>query len=111
MNISEINQKITIQHSHSICDNIGNISFQWTDYYSCFANVCEKSGEENVKGDILESETITFSIRYCKLLSFLSPISFRVIFQHKIYNIRSIDFMNYKHKTIKIKCTLERAYS
>ena len=54
-----------------------------------------------------ENKTIAFSVRACEKTKALTSIGFRVQFEGQVYNIVSIDKMNYDNKEIKIRCKKE----
>lgn len=105
MDIALLNVRITVEKNEVIVDEIGNRKNVWTEYYSCFATVSgEGSGEASVAGIIVDDSDISFSIRYCKMASFINNTEYRVMFNGEIYNILSIDNMNYKKKSLKLRC-------
>ena len=97
MDIALLNVKITVQKNETVVDAIGNHKNNWTDYHTCFATVSGEGGsEKSVAGG--------FTVRYCKALVGLDVTKHRVIFEGSLYNIVSIDHMNYKKKCLKLKC-------
>ncbi len=106
MDIATLNAKITIQKCTSSTDEVGNVTQIWKDYFSCFATISSNSGNENLTGSVNEEENINFTIRYCKAVSNLSSTEYRVVFRNNPYDIKYIDLMNNKHKSIKLKCRL-----
>ena len=110
MNIALFNVKITIQKNTVIVDEIGNHINEWSDFHTCFATVNgENSSEKSSAGGTWEETDITFTIRYCKALDNISAERYRVIFNGSVFNIVSIDHLNYKRKCLKIRCKRERA--
>lgn len=109
MDIALLNVKITIQKNEVITDSIGNHRNTWTDFYSCFATVSGEGGTEKaVTGMIVDEPNISFSVRYCKRLSGIDSTKCRIVFDGDVYNIISIDHMNFKKKCLKFKCEKER---
>ena len=105
MDIALLNVKITIQKNETVVDAIGNHKNNWEDYHTCFATVSGEGGsEKSVAGLIVDDSDISFTIRYCKKLSNLDVTRYRVVYDGKIYNIVFVDHMNYKKKSIKLKC-------
>ncbi len=51
---------------------------------------------------------ISFTVRYCRALSDIDSTKCRVLFDGAVYNIVSIDHMNFKKKCLKFKCEKER---
>ena len=109
MDIGLLNTRITIQRNSVVVDDIGNRTNKWQDYYSCFATVGgEGGGETAVVGQTVDASDISFSIRYCLKASVVNNTEYRVIFQNEIYNIVFVDHMNYKKKSMKLKCKKAR---
>lgn len=86
-------------------DAIGNRKNTWEDYFSCYATISGESGSEaNAAGMTVEDVDITFTVRWCKSVSLVHSARYRIIFHDEIYNICVVDHMNYKKKSIKMKC-------
>ena len=89
MDIALMNVRITFQKNEVVTDKIGNHKNAWSDFYSCYATVSGEGGSEKaVAGLVVED----------------SDISFTVLFDGAVYNIVSIDHMNFKKKCLKFKC-------
>ena len=110
MDISKLNQRILIQKGNTQTDEIGNVLRHWQEFYSCFASVKTTSGKERQKGDTEEQHSVYFAVRFCKKLSELSAVDYRIVFQGKPYNIIQVDFADYDGKTVKIKAESEENY-
>lgn len=109
MKIALLNEKIVIQKSVVQSDSIGNRKNAWEDYYSCFATIGGEGGNEKLEaGQTVERVIITFSMRYCDKLVDIMSTGFRIQFRGEIYNILSVDHMNYKKKSLKFRCEKER---
>ncbi|MFI3201889.1 MAG: phage head closure protein [Eubacteriales bacterium] len=105
MNIAGMRVKIKLQRGEMVVDEIGNHQNEWLDYYSCFASVSDEGGkEQNREVEVVDSSTLHFTIRYCKAVSLLTSTKYRVVFEEELYNIVSINHMNYGKKCIKLKC-------
>lgn len=105
MDIALLNVKIAIEKNEVVVDEIGNRRNSWVSYYSCFATVGGEGGKETaVAGITVDDSDISFSIRYCKKASFINNIEYRVRFDGEIYNVLSVDHMNYKKKSLKLRC-------
>lgn len=105
MDVALLNVKITFQKSTFEVDAIGNHKNEWIDYYSCYATVSGESGrEKNTTGLTVEESDLAFTIRWCKKASLTDATSYRVIFDEEIYNITSVDHMNYKKECLKFRC-------
>lgn len=110
MDISKLNQRILIQKCSTQTDDVGNALRQWQDFYSCFASVKTTGGKEQLGGDTEEQHSVAFAVRFCKKLSELSAVDYRIVFQGKLYNIIQVDFADYGGKTVKIKAESEDSY-
>lgn len=110
MDISKLNQRIQIQKATLKTDEVGNVIQQWQDFYSCFTSVKTTGGREQQKGDTEEQHSVAFAVRFCKKLSELSAVDYRIMFRGKNYNIVQVDFADYSGKTIKIKAESEESY-
>ncbi|WP_026499320.1 head-tail adaptor protein [Butyrivibrio sp. WCD2001] len=114
MNISNLNERILIQKSDVSSDEIGNQVEVWKDYYSCRA-YCSDNPQGGSNGDessmsfeTLAHPIITFSVRYSKKASSVDSENFRIVFQDEVYEIVSVDHMNYMKKLIKYRCRRQR---
>lgn len=109
MNIALLNERITIQKAAAETDSIGNHRTVWKDFYNCAATVSgESSGEDNENAVTVDNTKADFTIRWCNLLSDISNTEYRVIFRGQLYDILSVDHMNYKKKSLKLKCRKAR---
>lgn len=109
MKVALLNEKIMIQKSVVQSDSIGNCKNAWEDYYSCFATIGGEGGNEKLEaGQITDGASITFSVRYCDKLVDIVSTGFRILFRGEIYNILSVDHMNWKKKSLKFRCEKER---
>ena len=105
MDIALLNVKIKIQKNETIVDEIGNHRNSWIDYHTCYATVSGEGGsEKSVAGLIVDDSDISFTVRYCKALADLDITKYRIMFENSLYNIVSVDHMNYKKKCLKLKC-------
>lgn len=100
MDISKLNQRIQIQKAILKTDEVGNVIQQWQDFYFCFTSVKTTGGREQQKGDTEEQHSVAFAVRFCKKLSELSAVDYRIMFRGKNYNIVQVDFADYGGKTI-----------
>lgn len=105
MNVALLNTRIIIQKNAITSDKIGNHKNVWEDYFSCYATINGESGSEaNRAGETLENHNMAVTIRYCSETAKIEPTTHRILFNGEIYNITSVDHMNYKHKSLKIWC-------
>ena len=105
MEISLLNEKILIEKSEVVSDEIGNRKNIWNPYYECFATIGGERGKENATAGVVNDESdITFTIRWCKKASLIKSTSHRIIFHDELYDIVSVDHLNFKKKALKFKC-------
>lgn len=102
--IERMNEKITIQHHEVTVDQYGNHLKEWTDYFTCWAYASTMAKDEQPDVTTTDQRGITFEVRFCSELEPITSDSYRVIFHDEIYDIESIDMMNWMRKTIKLKC-------
>ena len=109
MKVSLLNEKILFQKSAVVSDAIGNHKNEWEDYYSCFATIGAEGGNEKSEaGQTVDGASITFTVRCCSQLVDIVSTGFRILFRWEIYNILSVDHMNYKKKSLKFRCEKAR---
>ena len=109
MKVSLLNEKILFQKNTVVSDAIGNRKNIWEDYYSCFATIGGEGGKEKSEvGQTVDDASITFTVRCCDRLVDIVSTGFRIMFRGEIYNIFSVDHMNYKKKSLKFRCEKAR---
>lgn len=101
METGKLNKRITIQRQVDIKEcNFSNVG--WQDYKTIWANVNNLFGREYWSAKEYNAEnTVVFTIRWnaCKDLS----IKDRILFQGRLFNISSIDNIQYSNDDVKIK--------
>ncbi|NCC34982.1 MAG: head-tail adaptor protein, partial [Chloroflexia bacterium] len=55
-----------------------------------------------------EQKSVVFTVRWCSETRGLTSTGYRIRFREQLYDIESIDPMNFQKKTLKIHCRLER---
>ena len=109
MNIALMNERIELQKASVITDDIGNRRNEWVPYYNCACTVGGEYGIESEKAaTTVEHTDISFTVRSCSLSDEVTPEGYRILFHEEVYNIISVDHMNYKHKCLKFRCRKER---
>ena len=105
MNVALLNVRITVQKNEVVVDSIGNHKNTWTDWYSCYANVSSESPNEDTDaGMIVDNSKMDLTIRWCRNVAEITSDKYRVVYNGSTYNILGIDHMNFKKKSIKLKC-------
>ena len=114
MDIAALNEKIVIQKSVIVIDEVGNHTQDWANYYECHATITTQlSGGESgaIKddaGQLNDVSELSFTIRYCIRAASIDIGGYRVIFRDEIYDILSLDHMNFKKKSLKLRCRKAR---
>ncbi len=109
MDIGALNVRIIFQKSMSVSDEVGNYTLHWEDYFSCYATISNGNGGETEKAAVTEKESLSFTVRYCKKAADINTTQYRIFFNGKAYNIKSMDNMGFKKKSLKFRGERERA--
>ncbi len=105
MDIANLNVRITFQKNALQTDAIGNHKNSWDNYYTCHATVSGEGGrEKSVAGITVEDYDIAFTVRFCWKASVIDATHYRVLFNNELYNIVSVDHMNYRNECLKFRC-------
>lgn len=110
MKISLLNERITFERNAVVVDKVGNHKNTWTEYFTCYAyagSSSYKQKESEEAGVIHSEDALVFSVRWCSELSDLTTTNYRIRFRGEVYNIQSIDRMNYQKKSLKITAKKE----
>lgn len=109
MEIGLLNVYVVFQKNAVVVDAIGNHTNTWEDYYSCHATVSGEGGKEvSVAGIIVDDSDLSFTVRYCRKASVIESTKYRILFSGELYDILSVDHMNYKKNSLKFKCKKAR---
>ena len=108
MKIGRMNERITFQKNTVQVDTYRNHTNAWTDYYSCAAYANTYTASESGEVVISEERSITFEVRYCPELADVTSTDYRIFFHGDVYNILSVDMMNYQKKEIRLTCRKEK---
>ena len=105
MRVSDLNRKITFQNKNVEVDEIGNHKSVWMDYLTTSTYISfQGKGEEIFLGMEVDRSDISFTVRFQNRLKKINTSEYRILFDDEMYNIISIDFMNYKNRLIKFRC-------
>ncbi|WP_270294061.1 phage head closure protein [Enterocloster bolteae] len=106
MNAGAYRELVVIEKSGYAEDDIGNQIPSWTEYYRGYAYMNNLSGSEYWEAAQTQSQnTIMFVFRYHSLLGAMNTKEYRLVHRGKAYNITSIDNVQYKNETVKIRAT------
>lgn len=75
---------------------------------SCYAYASTYTANEDGDVVVSEEESITFQVRYCPELAEVTSTGYRILFHDTVYNIRSVDRMNYQKQEIRFACRKEK---
>ena len=78
------------------------------EYFTCFAYASTYQAQEEEGEVIAEQKSVVFTVRWCSETRGLTSTGYRIRFREQLYNIESVDPMNFQKKTLKIHCRLER---
>lgn len=105
MKIGLLNVRIQIMKNAVIVDDIGNHKNIWQEYHSCYATVSVEAGkEETDAGLVVDASKLNLTIRWCKKVMAITSTGYRVELNGELYDILTVDHMNYKRKCIKLSC-------
>lgn len=108
MNAGAYREPITIEISGYTEDEIGNQIKGWTEYYKGYAYMNNLSGSEYWEAAQMQAEkTVMFILRYHPLLGDMNTKMYRLMHRGNEFNIVSIDNVQYKNETIKIRAELK----
>jgi SPP1 family predicted phage head-tail adaptor len=107
MEIARMNERITIEKNSVVVDKIGNHISQWTDFFSCYTYASTYEADESGDEVVNENRSVVFSVRWCRETAAVTSTGFRIRFHGDVYNIGSVDPMNYQRKEIKFHCRKE----
>ena len=106
--IARFNERLAIQKNSVTVDKVGNHLNRWEHYYSCYCYAgTYQYDAERESAVTTQEQSIKFEVRYCSELKNLDSTHYRVVFHGSVYDIQSVDMMNYQKRTIRIICKLE----
>ena len=101
--IARFSELITIQRNETEIDVYQNHRDIWSDYFSCHAYPSTYQRDESEGAVTTEERSVTFEVRYCTELQDISSDHYRILFHDEIYNITSVDMMNYQKQIIRLQ--------
>ena len=106
MNAGAYREPVTIEKSGYTEDEIGNQVPVWAEYYRGYAYMNNLSGTEYWEAAQTPAQnTVMFIMRFHPLLTAMNTREYRLMHRGKAYNITSIDNVQYKNETVKIRAT------
>lgn len=87
-------------------DEIGNQIPATEPFLKIHAYVNNLSGKEYWEAAQTQSEnTVVFTVRHCRTLQDVNTREYFILWQGREYNITSLDNVQYKNETLKIRAT------
>lgn len=106
MNAGAYREPVTFEKSGFTADDVGNQIAVWKEYYKGYAYMNNLSGSEYWEAAQTQAEnTVMFIFRYHRRLAAMNTKEYRLVRGGKAYDITSIDNVQYKNETIKIRAT------
>lgn len=106
MNAGAYREPVTIEKSGYTEDEIGNHVAAWVEYYQGYAYMNNLSGTEYWEAAQTQAQnTVMFILRYHPLLNAMNTKEYRLVHRGREYNITSIDNVQYKNETVKIRAS------
>lgn len=95
---------IEIQKNNPYQDSIGNPKDSWSTYKKTYAYVNGLSGDEYWEAAALHAEkTLEIITRWKPFFKEINSKEFRIIFKSEIYNIVSVDNIQFKNNIVKMR--------
>ncbi len=106
MNAGAYREPVIIEKNGYAEDEIGNQVVAWTEYYRGYAYMNNLSGTEYWEAAQTQAQnTVMFVLRFHPILSVMNTKEYRLLHHGRVYDITSIDNVQYKNETIKIRAT------
>jgi len=106
--IARKNVRITFQKNEVYSDKYKNRLQRWTDYFSCAAYVNTYTAQEDGEVVTTEEKSVAFEVRWCPELAAVTSTGYRVLFGEEVYDILSIDPLNYQRRELRFTCRKEK---
>ena len=106
--IAEKNERITFQKNAVMVDRYKNHTSLWSDYFDAWAYASTNIANEKEDALTSDERRITFHVRWCSELSVVTSDGWRILFRGEVYNILSVDLMNYQKREIRFSCRKEQ---
>ena len=105
MNIALLNVRIEVQKNAVVTDRYGNHKNVWEPYLNCYATVSGETPQQDTEaGLVVDDSRVDFTIRWFAASSVITSTGYRVLFRGETYNIVAVDHMNFRKRSIKLRC-------
>ena len=102
--IDKLNERLTIEKSKAYTDKAGNHRNTWEEYLTCFTYASTYEAQESGEEVRQENRSIVFTVRWCRETAAVTSTGYRIRFRGDVFNILSVDPMNYQKKEILLHC-------
>ena len=102
--IDKLNERLTIEKSKAYTDKAGNHRNTWEEYLTCFTYASTYEAQESGDEVRQENRSIVFTVRWCRETATVTSTGYRIQFRGDVFNILSVDPMNYQKKEIRLHC-------
>ena len=102
--IDKLNERLTIEKSKAYTDKAGNHRNTWEEYLTCFTYASTYEAQESGDEVRQENRSIVFTVRWCRETVAVTSTGYRIRFRGDVFNILSVDPMNYQKKEIRLHC-------
>lgn len=108
MNAGAYRELVVIEKCSHTEDDVGNQLATWQEHYRGYAYMNNLSGSEYWEAAQTQAQnTVMFILRYHPRLLAINTREYRLLHRGREYNITSIDNVQYKNETIKIRATVK----
>lgn len=108
MDIAAMNKKVDFLKLTVVTDRFGNHKNVWQKEFTMSATIGGESGTEaNDVGQTIPKDSFFVTVRYCQKTAAVTTDGYRIQLDEVLYNISSIDHLNYKKHALKFICKKE----
>lgn len=96
--------KVLFQKIHANHDLLGVKKDIWNDFKTAYAYVNGLAGREFWEAATVQQEnTVEFAFRWKPFFDTMNAKQYRIVFRNRIYNITSIDNIQFRNRIVKIR--------
>lgn len=105
--IDKLNERLIIEKSKAFTDKVGNHRNTWEEHFSCFTYASTYEAQETGNEVAEENRSVVFTVRWCRETAAVTSTGYRIRFRGDVYNILSVDLMNFQKREVKLHCRKE----